>query len=107
MRTAADHRRFATDRPSLLPLERQCSIAHRPSHTPPAGFQHIAKPPLRPLRTMVLSRAIPRSDVAQQRHKIIRKRVALVSEESVSAVTVGTAPTPTGDSTHAHLHYWQ
>jgi len=32
---------------------------------------------------------------AQQRHNIIPNRVALVSEESVSVVTVGTAPTQT------------
>ena len=32
-----------------------------------------------------------------KRHKIIRNRVALVAEESVSAVSVGTEPTPTGD----------
>jgi hypothetical protein len=35
--------------------------------------------------------------VAEQRHKIIRKRVALRRDESVSVVTVGTAPTQTGD----------
>ena len=28
-------------------------------------------------------------------------------DESVSVVTVGTGPTPTGDPTHAHLHHWQ
>jgi hypothetical protein len=43
----------------------------------------------------------------QQRHKIIPNGVALVSEESVSVVTVGTAPAQTGDPTHAHLHHWQ
>src|ERR1700719_4369853 len=37
------------------------------------------------------------SDRAQQRHKIIRKTVALRRDESVSVVTVGTVPTPTGD----------
>src|ERR1700737_1606892 len=42
-------------------------------------------------------RAIPCSELAQQRHNIIRKRVALVRDESVSVVTVGTAPAPTGD----------
>jgi hypothetical protein len=36
---------------------------------------------------------------AQQRHKIIRKRVALHRDESVSVVTVGTAPAQTGDPT--------
>jgi hypothetical protein len=35
--------------------------------------------------------------VAQQRHKIIRKGLALLRDESVSVVTVGTAPAPTGD----------
>src|SRR5712671_2966976 len=40
--------------------------------------------------------AIPCSALAQQRHNIIPNRVALVSEESVSVVTVGTAPTQTG-----------
>jgi len=37
--------------------------------------------------------------LAQQRHKIIRKGVALLRDESVSVVTVGTAPTQTGDPT--------
>src|SRR5260370_5605421 len=58
-------------------------------------------------RSYVPRRAIPCSELAQQRHNIIPNRVALVSEESVSVVTVGTAPTPTGDPTHAHLHHWQ
>jgi hypothetical protein len=35
--------------------------------------------------------------VAEQRQKIIRKRVALRRDESVSVVTVGTAPAQTGD----------
>jgi hypothetical protein len=55
----------------------------------------------------VLSRAIPCSDRVQQRHKIIRKRVALLGDESVSVVTVGTGPAPTGDPTHARLHHRQ
>jgi hypothetical protein len=38
----------------------------------------------------LLGRAIPCSNVAQQRQKIIRKRVALRRDESVSVVTVGT-----------------
>src|SRR5262249_46604548 len=42
-------------------------------------------------------RAIPCSAVAQQRHKIIRKRLALLGDESVSVVTVGTGPTQSGD----------
>src|SRR5438105_10687221 len=46
---------------------------------------------------MCFSRAIPCSDRAQQRHKIIRKGVALPGDESVSVVTVGTVPAPTGD----------
>src|SRR5438270_12045092 len=46
---------------------------------------------------MCFSRAIPCSDRAQQRHKIIRKGVALPGDESVSVVTAGTGPTPTGD----------
>jgi hypothetical protein len=55
---------------------------------------------LRGIRTCercVLSRAIPFSELAQQRHKIIRKGLALLRDESVSVVTVGTAPAPTGD----------
>src|SRR6201997_3840831 len=40
---------------------------------------------------------MPCSDRAQQRHKIIRNRVALLGGKSVSVVTVGTGPTPTGD----------
>jgi hypothetical protein len=55
----------------------------------------------------ILSRAMPCSDRAQQRHKIIRKGVALRRDESVSVVTVGTGPTPTGDPTHARLHHRQ
>ena len=35
---------------------------------------------------------MPCSDRAEQRHKIIRKRVALRRDESVSVVTVGTVP---------------
>ncbi len=38
---------------------------------------------------------------AQQRHKIIRKTLALLGGKSVSVVTAGTGPTPTGDPTHA------
>src|ERR1700738_669115 len=40
---------------------------------------------------------MPCSDRAQQRHKIILKPVALRRNESVSVVTVGTVPAPTGD----------
>src|SRR5271170_1636697 len=39
--------------------------------------------------------------------KIIRKGLAFLGNESVSVVTVGTAPAQTGDPTHAHLHHWQ
>src|SRR5690349_11578103 len=53
---------------------------------------------------MRLSRAFPCSDRAQQRHKIIRKRVALRRDESASVVTVGTVPAPTGDPTHARVY---
>jgi hypothetical protein len=53
------------------------------------------------------ARAIPCSAAAQQRHKIIRKGVALLRDESVSVVPVGTTPAPTGDPTHAHLHHRQ
>ena len=53
------------------------------------------------------ARAIPCSGAAQQRHKIIRKGVALLRDESVSVVPVGTTPAPTGDPTHAHLHHRQ
>ena len=35
------------------------------------------------------------------------KRVALRRDESVSVVTVGTGPAPTGDLTHARLHHRQ
>jgi hypothetical protein len=59
------------------------------------------------LGSCVLSRVMPCSDRAEQRHKIIRKRVALRRDESVSVVTVGTGPTPTGDPAHARLHHWQ
>src|ERR1700756_2079284 len=68
---------------------RQCSITGRPSHTPPTGFQHIAKLPLRALR---LGRAIPSSDPAKQRHNIIGNRLAWVGEESVSGVTADPPP---------------
>src|SRR6202521_2795790 len=61
----------------------------------------------RSCRSHVPRRAIPCSELAQQRHNIIRKRVALVAEESVSVVTGGTAPAQPGEPTHAHLHHWQ
>jgi hypothetical protein len=77
-----------------------------PATTTSTGFQRIASHPLHSLQ-ITLGRPIPCSDVAQQRQKIIRKRVALHRDESVSVVTVGTAPAQTGDPTHAHLHHWQ
>ena len=58
-------------------------------------------------RSCSLGRVMPCSIVAEQRHKIIRKGVALLRDGSVSVVPVGTAPAPTGDPTHAHLHHRQ
>src|SRR6516162_6197639 len=59
-----------------------------------SAFQYLANlPPT--CGSRVLGRAIPCSDPRQQRHKIIRKRVALRRDKSVSVVTVGIAPTPT------------
>ena len=49
---------------------------------------HIAE--IRPVRATVRGRAIPCSNVAQQR-----------------LVTVGIEPTQTGDPTHARLYHWQ
>ena len=70
------------------------------------GFRfYIAE--IRPVRATVRGRAIPCSNVAQQRQKIIRKTVALRRDESVSVVTVGIEPTQTGDPTHARLYHWQ
>ena len=46
------------------------------------------------------------SDLAQQGHDIIRNRVALVCEESVSMVTGGTRRLNQENPTHAHLHHW-
>jgi hypothetical protein len=71
---------------------------------PSAGLVPAA---ITPLQIMLLGRAIPCSAVAQQRHKIIRNRVALVCEESVCVVTGGTTPAQSGVPTHAHLHHWQ
>ena len=51
--------------------------------------------------------AILCSAVAEQRHKIIRKGVAFLGDESVSVVIVGTGLTPTGDPTYARLHHRQ
>ena len=69
------------------------------------NFSPLAEYPLT-CRSEVPRRAIPCSELAQQRHNIIRKRVALVAEESVSVVTGGTAPAQPGEPTHAHLHHW-
>src|SRR5947209_8810578 len=61
-----------------------------------------------PLRAAGLNRAIPCSDCAQQRHKIIRNGLSLVGEESVSGVTGGNGPRySSGEPTHAHLHHRQ
>src|SRR6516165_9186604 len=62
-----------------------------------SGAHSIFSEATRTADSRVLGRAIPCSAVAQQRHKIIRNRLALLRDESVSEVTVGTAPTPTGD----------
>jgi putative transposase len=60
------------------------------------------------LRAAGSNRAIPCSDCAQQRHKIIRNAVALVGKESVSVVTGGSGPRDrSGEPTHAHLHHRQ
>jgi hypothetical protein len=59
-------------------------------------------------RAAGLNRAIPCSDCAQQRHKIIRNGVALAGKESVSGVTGGSGPRDrSGEPTHAHLHHRQ
>src|ERR1700738_407413 len=55
----------------------------------------------------VPSRAIPCSAAPQQRYKIVQNRLALVGEESVSAVTAEPPPGQTGTPTHAHLYHWQ
>src|SRR5258707_13129498 len=55
-------------------------------------------------RSCGLGRAIPCSIAAEQRHKIIGNRLALVAEESVSGVTAGP---PAGQSVapiHGHLY---
>src|ERR1700730_13360912 len=59
-------------------------MAARPHARPNLG--PLAEYP-RTCRSCVPRRAIPCSEWAQQRHNIIRKRVALVCEESVSVVT--------------------
>src|ERR1700730_4679220 len=52
-------------------------------------------------RSCGLGRVIPCSDPAKQRHKIIRNRLALVGEESVSGVTAEPPPGQSGAPTHA------
>ena len=59
-----------------------------------------------PTQVICSRRAILCSDLAQQRHDIIRNRVALVCEESVSVVTGGTRRLNQENPTHAHLHHW-
>src|SRR5258706_11553129 len=54
-----------------------------------------------------LGRAIPCSIAAEQRHKIIGNRLALVAEESVSGVTAGPPPGQSGAPIHAHLYHRQ
>jgi hypothetical protein len=51
-----------------------------------SAFQYLANPP--DCGSRVLGRAIPCSDLRQQRRKIIRKRVALLRDKSVSAVSL-------------------
>ncbi len=56
-------------------------MAARPHARP--NFSPLAEYP-RSCRSHVPRRAIPCSELAQQRHNIIRNRVTLVAEESVS-----------------------
>ena len=63
---------------------------------------------IRHRRSRVFGRAILYSNLAEQRHDIIRKRVALAGEESVSGVTRRQRPRgQPGEPSHAHLHYRQ
>src|ERR1700730_5775313 len=57
-------------------------------------------------RSCSLGRVMPCSIVAEQRHKIIRKGVALVCEESVSGVTAELPPGRSGVPHHARLYHW-
>src|ERR1700730_4798967 len=82
----------------------------RPGDPPPAGqmakcgtcsvdaFRTGARRPTY-RRSCGLGRVIPCSDPAQQRHNIIRNRVALVGEESVSGVTAELPPGQSGAPT--------
>src|ERR1700719_5050242 len=58
-------------------------------------------------RSCSLGRVMPCSIAAEQRHKIIRKGVALVCEESVSGVTAELPPGQSGAPTHARLYHRQ
>ena len=59
-------------------------------------IQYLAKPPELRIRAFWVEQFHARR-WPNKRHKIIRNRLALLRDESVSGVTVGTAPTPTGD----------
>jgi hypothetical protein len=65
------------------------------------AFQYLADPP-----QLRIARSGSSNSMLGSPPTIIPNRVALLGDESVSVVTVGTAPTPTGDPTHA-LHHWQ
>ena len=69
------------------------------------AFRAIADPLPPTADRAVSGRAIPWSDPAQQRHKIIGNRLASVGEESVSGVTGGGAAGLIRSTHHAHLHY--
>src|SRR5260221_6323302 len=58
-------------------------------------------------RSCGLGRVIPCSDPAEQRNNIIRNRLALVGEESVSGVTAEPPPGQSGAPTHARLYHRQ
>ena len=82
------------------------------AHVATVGWEHFALTgdyvwsgePTRTVDHAFWVRAILCSAVAQQRHKIIRKRVALLGDESVSVVTSAWADT-TRRPTYAHLHH--
>src|ERR1700680_4569011 len=74
------------------------------------GFRRAFRPAARQTtypKSCGLGRAIPCSIAAEQRHKIIGNRLALVGEESVSGVTAEPPPGQSGAPTHARLYYWQ
>jgi hypothetical protein len=71
----------------------------------PSGRVRLAtesggSPNIRHCRSRILGRAVLCSKLAEQRHGIIRKGLALLGEESVSEVTGGTAAGSTSP-THA------